>query len=133
MRVVFAASIVQKKTIDNLVDHLYHVVFPLYFDDKEVKELICWDVLTTPEEEDWLETANDAYHIIAALQVLISLLESNSLPTDQPEYQKIFRKNKLILERYQISFPFTYGQFAALHKPDMAFTMFSKVANEYLL
>ncbi|GIN19341.1 DUF5365 family protein [Siminovitchia fordii] len=134
MRVVFAASLEQKKMISDLIDHLYHSVFPLYFEEGEIKDFIRWEVLKTPEEEEeWLETASNAFHIIASLQVLISLLELDSLPVNHPEYQRIFTQNKWILERYHISFPFTYCQFSSLHRHDMAFGMFSKAANEYLI
>lgn len=134
MRVVYAASLGQKKMINELIDELYNSVFPLYFEEGEIKEFILWEVLKTPDErEEWLETANDAFRIIAALHVLISLLKLNSLPMDHPEYQSIFSKNKRVLERYHISFPFTYCQFSALHRPDEAFSMFSRAANEYLI
>lgn len=134
MKVVFAASLEQKRVIRDLIEHLYHSVFPLYFDKEEIKELSCCEVLNTPcEKEEWLETANDAYRIIASLQVIISLLELNSLPIDYPKYETIFTKNKCTLERYHISFPFTYDQFSTLHSPDVAFSMFSKAANEYLI
>ncbi|RST75116.1 hypothetical protein D4T97_007590 [Siminovitchia acidinfaciens] len=134
MRVVFAASLEQKKMIKDLIDHLYHSVFPLYFDEVETKELIRWEVLNTPsEQEEWLETANDAYRIIVALQVLISLLELRSLPVDNEDYKKIFFRNKCILEKYGLSFPFTYNQFASLHNTGLAFSMFTSPANEYLI
>ncbi|VEF48810.1 YhcU [Bacillus freudenreichii] len=134
MRVVFAASLEQKKMIKDLIDHLYHSVFPLYFDEVEIEELLRWEVLDTPsEKEEWLETANDAYRIIVALQVLILLLEVRSLPGENGDYQKIFCRNKGILEKYGLSFPFTYKQFSSLHNPGLAFSMFASPANEYLI
>ncbi len=134
MRVVFAASKEQKKMISDLIDHLYHSVFPLYFEEMEIDEFIRGEVLKTPGlQEEWLETANDAFQIIAALQVLISLLELNALPIDHSEYQRIFTRNKHILECFDISFPFTYYQFSVLHRPEMAFSLFSRAANEYLI
>lgn len=134
MRVVFAASLEQKKMIRELIDHLYYSVFPLFFEEREIKEFILWEVLKAPDEkEEWLETADDAFRIIAALQVLVSLLEMKSLPVDHTDYQRIFYKNKCILEQYDISFPFTYGQFSTLHNADVAFSMFARAANEYLI
>ncbi|GIN90301.1 hypothetical protein J6TS1_00590 [Siminovitchia terrae] len=134
MRVVFAASLEQKEMISNLIDHLYHSIFPLYFEEAAINEFVRGEVLKTPgEREEWLETANDAFQIIAALQVIISLLELNSLPIDHSEYKRIFTRNKRILERFDISFPFTYYQFSVLHRPEMAFSMFSRAANEYLI
>ncbi|RWR14635.1 DUF5365 family protein [Siminovitchia fortis] len=134
MKVVFAASLEQKKMINDLIDHLYHSVFPLYFEAGEIKEFIRWEVLKAPDEkEEWLETADDAFRIIAALQVLISLLELKSLPGENKDYENLFYKNKWILEKYHISFPFTYRQFSSLHNSDLALSMFTSAANEFLI
>ena len=133
MRVVLAATLEQRKVIEDLKNHLYHSVFPLYFNHEEIGELQSSKVLETPEREDWLETVEDACRVIASLQVMISLLKVKRLPLEDFCYKNIFNKNKRILQQFQISFPFTYSQFAERHQADLAFSMFARVANEFMI
>ncbi|MFD1707286.1 DUF5365 family protein [Siminovitchia sediminis] len=134
MKVVFAASLKQEEMIRELISHLYQSVFPLYFTEEEIRDMKRLSVLKTPETGvEWLNSAEDAFRIIAALQVLISMLETTSLPGERKDYQRMFIKNKHILEEHGISFPFTYTQFCLLHKEDLAYTMFATAANQYLL
>lgn len=133
MRVVLAATLEQRRMIEELRDHLSFCVFPLYFENQELNELQSSDVLKIPEREDWLETMEDACRIIASLQVMISLLKTEEFSLEDSYYMNIFNKNKRILNDYQISFPFTYSQFTERHRADLAFSMFAAPANELII
>jgi hypothetical protein len=134
MKVVFAATEEQKKTIEGLAGYFYTAIFPSYFNDDDIDSFQRMGILKIPPPgEDWPKTADDALRLIAALQVLASILETNILFEKDPFTQYLFEKNRNILAEFHISFPFTYSQYAGGKKKAKPFSMYTAAENEYLV
>lgn len=132
MKIVFASTPGQEEEINELVRYIYTHIFPLYFDDEEIKEFERLKVLYTSHQySDEYGTLKDAFQVMASLQTIISVLE---LPSLDEEYSTLFNKNAEILHKFGLFFPFSYDQFIeakSMHK--CLFSIYTKAANQILI
>lgn len=115
-----------------LINHFYTDIFPAYFSDRDIRKYERQKVLNMSESHfEQCGTLKDAYQVIASLQTLIAILESDTL---DGQYMETFYKNVSILEEYGLYFPFEYEQFivSRLTKED-ELSIYSKPANEMLI
>ena len=132
MKVVFASTPEQRVKIKELTKQLYSDVFPNYFTDKQIKEFEKEKILQfTSNQFEQLDTLKDAYQVIACLQTLILILETDNL---DDQYMETYYKNISILEEYGVQFPFEYNQFTdSKVVKDQHISIYTKVANELLI
>jgi len=132
MKVVFASTPEQRVKIKELTKQLYSDVFPNYFTDKQIKEFEKEKILQfTSNQFEQLDTLKDAYQVIACLQTLILILETDNL---DDQYMETYYKNISILEEYGVQFPFEYNQFTDSKViKDHHISIYTKVANELLI
>ncbi|MFS0645438.1 DUF5365 family protein [Siminovitchia sp. 179-K 8D1 HS] len=133
MKVVFAATKEQKETINSLIDDFYSSIFPSYFKDDDIYSFFELNIMRIPSFEDWPNSAEDALNVIAALQVMKSLLEMNNISRQNAHLEAIFYKNKQILEKYGVSFPFTYSQYTRQKQPSHSLSIFKTAYNDFLI
>ncbi|WP_428909415.1 DUF5365 family protein [Niallia sp. Krafla_26] len=132
MKVVFASTPEQRTKIMELSKQIYTDVFPNYFTDQQIQEFEKRNILQfTPNQFQELDTLKDAYQVIASLQTLILILQSESV-TDQ--YMETYYKNISILEDYGVQFPFEFEQFVneKINKSENI-SIYTKAANEFLI
>lgn len=132
VKVVFASTESQEEKIKELIDHFYSNIFPAYFTDRDIQKYESLKVLNTSQSHfEQFGTLKDAYQVIASLQTLIAILETESLDR---QYMETFYKNVSILEEYGLYFPFEYEQFEAskMVKED-ELSIYSKPANQMLI
>lgn len=106
VKVVFAATTEQEEQIEALVDKMFHHVLPHYFSEKELQTFGDMNILKPTEK--CMETLGDAYSVLASLQTLMHLLEDAGL---KKEHCELFKRNTEILNRFDISFPFSFHHF----------------------
>ncbi|MBM7715122.1 DUF5365 family protein [Siminovitchia sp. FSL H7-0308] len=133
MKVVFAATQEQKETISSLLDDFYSSILPSYFQDDDIYTFCELNILKTPSFEDWPNSASDALNVIAALQVMKTLLELRNIDSHNPHLESIFYKNKKILESHDISFPFTYSQYTRQKGLSHSLSIFTPAYNDFLI
>lgn len=134
MKIVFASTPTQEEKINELIQTFYSAIFPLYFSDDEINKFSQLKVLyLTPEQTQVMSTLKTSYQVIASLQTLISILEE---PQSKYQYKEMFQKNVMILEEFELFFPFQFENFEANHKLNASVTnlsIFSESTNEYLI
>jgi Family of unknown function (DUF5365) len=132
MKVVFASTPEQRTKILELTKQLYTEVFPNYFTDKQIKEFEKLNILKfTSQQFEQLDTLKDSYQVIASLQTLILLLESENL---DEQYMETYYKNISILQEYGVQFPFDFNQFADSEiVKNENISIYTKAANELLV
>lgn len=135
MKVVYAPTPEQEQMIADLINHLYSSVFPCYFTDEKITSFFDLNVLKMPRSfDDWLQTAEEGFQVIASLQVIVSLLETNCNTSNTEDfYEHLFEKNKLILASFGLSFPFTYDQFSNRIESHAVFSMYTPASNEHII
>lgn len=106
MKVVFAATSEQEEQIEALVDKMFHHVLPHYFTKKELQTFSDMNILKPTDK--CTETLGDAYSVMVSLQTLLHLLENEGM---REEHYPLFMKNIEILDRFDISFPFSFNHF----------------------
>lgn len=78
------------------------------------------------------DTLKEAYQIIASLETICFLVESESL--EKEKYQKMFNKNAHILNNLGFSFPFSYENFLETKNISMELgSIHVKAANHWLV
>jgi hypothetical protein len=132
MKVVFASTPDQQEEIMELIKRLYYEVFPNYFTDQQISEFQKQNILHLSSSQfEKLDTLKDAYQVLASLQTLILILQSEDL---DDQYMETFYKNTSILEEYGLSFPFEFSQFVEWKETkDDSLSIHTKVANELLV
>lgn len=132
VKVVFASTPCQEEKIKELVKQLYWGVFPNYFTDEEIREYERMKVLSLPTSYlEQVGTLKEAYKVIASLQTIISILESESL---DDQYMETFYKNSSILKEYDLNFPFEYRQFVeSKAAKGSELSSYTKAANALLI
>lgn len=133
MKVVFASTEGQEEKIKELVDHFYSEIFPAYFTDVDIQKYEKLKVLNTSKSHfEQFGTLKDAYQVIASLQTLIAILETEAL---DGQYAETFYKNVSILEEYGLYFPFEYEQFETSKsaKDNEELSIYTRPANEMLI
>lgn len=109
MKVVFASTPEQEEKIVELVNKFYADIFPMYFSDEDIQEFERLNVLrTTTRHFEYFGTLGEAYQVISGMQTIIAILEGNSV---KAKYERMFNKNVKILERFEITFPFSFHHF----------------------
>ncbi|NRG46013.1 DUF5365 family protein [Bacillus sp. CRN 9] len=106
MKVVFASTAEQEQQIEELVEKMYSDIFPIYFEEEEIKEFESMDILKPSKE--YFGTLKEAYQVITGLQTILHILENNALKN---QHETIFNKNVKILEEFGVSFPFAFHHF----------------------
>lgn len=132
MKVVLASTPEQENKITYLVDYFYTDIFPLFFNDEDIKKFEKMNFLCVTDKSDLTGTLKESYQIISSLEILIFLIESDSMYKEQ--YQIMFNKNAKILNELGITFPFTFEQF--IEKSASLFeegSIFVKAANNWLV
>ncbi|MCQ6273367.1 YhcU family protein [Bacillus sp. V3B] len=132
MKVVFASTPCQAEEIKELINQLYSNVFPMYFTDDEIHECEKQKVLfLSASHFEQLGTLKEAYKVIASLQTIISILESENL---EDQYMETFYKNSSILNDYGLNFPFEYHHFSeSKETKSSGLSIYTKAANELLI
>jgi|tagenome__1003787_1003787.scaffolds.fasta_scaffold19414752_1 hypothetical protein len=132
VKVVFASTPCQQEEIEGLINQLYSNIFPRYFTDGEIHEYEKRKVLYLSNSHlEQLGTLKEAYKVIASLQTLILILESESL---DDQYMETFYKNSSILNDYGLNFPFEYHQFVkSREKKSNELSMYTRAVNELLV
>jgi hypothetical protein len=130
VKIVFASTPDQEEKINELVKRFYRDIFPMYFSDKDIKKFENQNVLNN-ETAQLDGTLKEAYHVIASLQTLVSILESSILLYD---HQALFEKNVETLHEYGFVFPFSYDQFIhARENKTSFFSTYTQAANQLLV
>nr|WP_295974061.1 YhcU family protein [uncultured Bacillus sp.] len=132
MKVVFAPTTGQEEKIKELINHFYTDIFPAYFSDGDIQKYERLKVLGMSKSHfEQFGTLKDAYQVIASLQTLIAILETENL---DGQYMDTFYKNVAILEEYGLYFPFGYEQFeASKSEKEDEFSIYIKPANQILI
>lgn len=130
MKIVFASTPDQEEKINELVKRFYRDIFPMYFSDKDIKNFEDQNVLNN-ETAQLDGTLKEAYHVIASLQTLLSILESRILSYD---HQALYDKNVETLHEYGFIFPFSYDEFIyARENKTTFFSTYTQAANQLLV
>lgn len=132
MKIIEASTPEQERKIAGLVTYFYQSIFPSYFSDGEITDLIQMNVLNVRFHHQLDGTLREAFQIIASMDIIIHLIETKEL--GRRKYQQLFNKNAHILTRLGMEFPFTYEHF--LKRPGFLFlegSKFKKAANEWLV
>lgn len=130
MKIVFASTPDQEEKINELIKRFYRDIFPLYFSDKDIKRFEDRNVLNN-ETAQLDGTLKEAYHLIASLQTLLSILESRHLTY---AHQGLFEKNVETLNEYGFNFPFSYDQFIHARETKTSFfSTYTQAANQLLV
>lgn len=129
MKIVFASTPDQEEKINELVKRFYRDIFPMYFSDKDIKK---FDQNVLNNETAQLDgTLKEAYHVIASLQTLLSILESRILAYD---HQALYEKNVETLHEYGFKFPFSFEEFIyAKENKTSFFSTYTQAANQLLI
>jgi hypothetical protein len=133
VKVVFASTESQEEKIRELIEHFYSEIFPNYFTDRDIQKYEKLKVLnTTKSHFEQIGTLKDAYQVIASLQTLSAILETETL---NGQYVETFYKNVSILEEYGLYFPFEYEQFEISRsaRDDEKLSIYARPANEMLI
>jgi len=129
VKIVFASTPDQEEKINELVKRFYRDIFPMYFSDKDIKK---FDQNVLNNETAQLDgTLKEAYHVIASLQTLLSILESRILAYD---HQALYEKNVETLHEYGFKFPFSFEEFIyAKENKTSFFSTYTQAANQLLI
>ena len=132
MKVVFASTPDQQEEITELIKRLYFEVFPNYFTDQQISEFQKQNILhLSTSQFEKLDTLKDAYQVLASLQTLIHILQSEDLGD---QYMETFYKNTSILGEYGLYFPFEFAEFIECKETrNDSLSIHTKVANELLV
>ncbi|WP_338470547.1 DUF5365 family protein [Niallia sp. XMNu-256] len=131
MKVVFASTPEQRTKIMELTKQIYCDVFPNYFTDKQIREFEKDNILRFSSNQfQQMDTLKDAYQVIASLQTIIHVLQSDNVS----QYMDTYYKNISILEDYGVEFPFELKQFVdSRMDKNENISVYTKVANELLV
>jgi hypothetical protein len=131
VKIVYAATEEQMDKIAELVRHMFTEVFPDYFTDEEITAFQRDRVLALPDDPtEQIGTLKAGYQMIASLQTIISILETEENKRDE-HYAGLFEFNKFTLEQFGLHFPFSFSHFQKKHTD--TFSMFKKAANRLLV
>ncbi len=131
VKIVYAATEEQMDKIAELVRHMFTEVFPDYFTDEEITAFQRDRVLALPDDPtEQIGTLKAGYQMIASLQTIISILETEEHERDE-HYAGLFEFNKFTLEQFGLHFPFSFSHFQKKHTD--TFSMFKKAANRLLV
>lgn len=108
LKIVFASTPEQESKIKELVSHFYENIFPKYFCDRDINKFTEMNFLKFPSHST-TGTLKESYQIISSLEIIISLIETNSLEIGR--YQKMFKRNINILNELGMAMPFSYEHF----------------------
>lgn len=132
LKIVYASTPEQEKKINHLVEYFYSKILPKYFTDKQINEFIKMNFLNINDFDNQSDTLKEAYQIIACLETICFLIESESL--EKEKYQKMFNKNAQILNNLGFSFPFSYENFLETNNVSMEMGgIHVKAANHWLV
>lgn len=132
LKIVYASTPEQAKKINHLVEYFYSNILPKYFTDKQINEFIKMNFLNINDFDNQSDTLKEAYQIIACLETICFLIESESL--EKEKYQKMFNKNAQILNNLGFSFPFSYENFLETKNVSMELgSIHVKAANHWLI
>ncbi|MBS4210736.1 DUF5365 family protein [Bacillus sp. FJAT-50079] len=108
MKVVYAATCEQERTLANLIEHMYSSVFPHFYSNEEITSFREFGVLQpSVTEAERLYTLKTSFQAMASLQVMICILEKRL----DREYERLFERNVHILKNCELFFPFTFQSF----------------------
>jgi len=128
MKVAYASTPAQEEQINELIQTFYTSIFPDFFSDDEINKFSRLNVLRLTEEQAYmLSTLKNSYQVIAALQTIISIVESAD---EIEQYQHLFEKNVEILDEFELFFPFRLDNFS---KKDKSLSIYAEAANEHLI
>ncbi|BBW97355.1 YhcU family protein [Geobacillus sp. FSL W8-0032] len=113
MKMMYAVTPEQENYMHYLLNYFYSGIFPYYFDDEQIRQFEEWGILSLDHERvTYNGTMKEAFHIISALQSLITVIEWIGERGKCEPYEWLFVRNQTILARYGITFPFQANQFA---------------------
>lgn len=131
VKVVIASTPEQEAHIEELVNHFYTDIFPMYFSDEEILKFKQFEIMSlTAVRKKYNGTLKEAFQLISSLQALIAVLEAIQIRSIDEHDKLIFDKNVKILEQYGLSFPFHLEHF--LLKNDEMISTFAKSTNAIL-
>ncbi|MFK2825896.1 DUF5365 family protein [Bacillus sp. B190/17] len=133
MKVLIASTREQEETIRELVQHLKVDIFPRFFEKEELQEMYEVGVLQLEDNHFSLfGTLQEAFRVISSLQTIVFILETKEPASLPLHYQEIFEKNVMILQRFDISFPFYLSHFTN-KKSYISYLDYATPANTYLI
>jgi hypothetical protein len=131
LRVVYAATREQEEYVERLIQHFYSHVFPRYFDDEQIQQFECWQVLSLSSNHDYNGTMREAFQMISSLHSLLTVIECIETHGINEEYRHVFERNVRLLEQHGIAFPFTIEQFQK--RRPFIFSMYSPSSNDLVM
>ncbi|KIL73003.1 DUF5365 family protein [Bacillus badius] len=133
MKVIIASTIEQEERIKELVGQLKEEIFPRFFEKEELQSMYNFGILQLTEYHfQRFDNLQDAFQVISSLQTIISILETDE-PAELPvHYQEMFERNTLILQEFDIDFPFFLSHFTHKKTP-ASYLAFAIPANTYLI
>lgn len=135
MKIVMASTKEQEELINELIQHLFSHVFPLYFNEADIEKFKELHVLNlTDRNREKFGTLRDSFRVIASLQTITSILETSQLSNLEERYASMFEENCRILQQYGIGFPFLFSNFSEIKsKPIAVSNLFSQQSASYVM
>lgn len=133
MKVLIASTAEQEEKIKQLVRQLKEEILPCFFAEEELQNMYEFGVLQLTDSHFRLfDTLHESFQVISSLQTIVSILETGEPASLPSHYQEIFEKNTLILQEFDINFPFFLSQFTN-KKSDVSYLTYAVPANTYLI
>ncbi|KAB7704898.1 hypothetical protein F9802_15140 [Bacillus aerolatus] len=133
MKVLIASTMEQEEKITELIRQLKEEIFPRFFEMEELERMCEYGVLHLTESHfELFSTLRDAFQLIASLQTIISILETEEPASLPPHYQEMFERNTMILQEFDVSFPFFLSHFTN-KKSHVSYLAYATPANTFLI
>ncbi|MFK4998250.1 DUF5365 family protein [Bacillus sp. N9] len=130
MKVVYAATCEQERTLANLIEHMYSSVLPHFYSNEEIANFQEFGVLLpSANEAGRLYTLKTSFQAIASLQVIICMLEKRL----DRKYERLFDRNVHILKKCELFFPFTFQSFYEKDKTNETVSLHRHPLNQMLV
>lgn len=114
---VFAATDEQEQQIKELLFHLRTNILPDYVSSQELNQYDDMGLLEFSSHDcKYHGTLKEAYQVMTALKMLISIIEYVNKSKDVSQYEELFIRNVTILNDYSLFFPFTIQCFKEKQK-----------------
>lgn len=134
MKIVHASTEEQEKHIEELIQQMYHEIFPIYFSDKMMEELETEFSFKLHETSNYHGTLKEAFQVMSSLQALIALFENvHKSEKHMEKYKDMYERNMDTLKRYGFKLPLTFEQFLASSTKENMFSRYLKPANKWII
>ncbi|MGN1400458.1 MAG: DUF5365 family protein [Bacillus sp. (in: firmicutes)] len=133
---MYASTVEQDEEIEQLLNELRFRILPAFIDGEKMKEYEDAGVLQFQEHQKMYNgTMGEAFQLMAALQLITSLIMgANEIQVEEmSKYQRLFTRNKKILEYFGLFFPFDLHFFIYHYDGKMMVTIKDNPIHDFLV